>query len=575
MLDGQAVGSVAPGTGAVSMSARGNVMPDTLERRDQDASDPQDKRVGIVNSVSGFSVSCLLVQPEGASKSSLSYRDAAIGSIIKIPTERNSTAYGFVNSVELHINHGAELDSSYAVADIELFGEIRQRKNGTRKKFTRGVSVYPVLGAPVYAATHQDMAEIYTKPDTWHLEIGRLYQDAEQPAYLISQEFLCKHSAILGTTGSGKSCAVTLILRSLLGAHPNGHIVMIDPHGEYARAFEGMAEVITPQNLQLPYWMLNFEELCAVFCSKDPLNRAREAGILKDVIVAAKRDYLRDQEDPPHVTADTPVPYGLTNVLKRISDAMGKLDRPDNTLPYLRLAATIESFQADRRYAFMFASGVALRDTMSQIVSRILRIPVEGKPVTIIDLSAIPSEIIDVVVSLLCRVVFDFAVWSKRDESIPVLLVCDEAHRYVPADDAHGFEPTRLAMARIAKEGRKYGVSLCLVSQRPSEISESVLSQCSTVFALRMASERDLKFVRSALPEAASALINTLPALRYQEAVVIGEGVTHPMRIRFLDLEEQFRPVSGSANFPKAWEADTQDGDFVAQVVDRWRRQQR
>ena len=152
----------------------------------------------------------------------------------------------------------------------------------------------------------------------------------------------------------------------------------------------------------------------------------------------------------------------------------------------------------------MFASGVTLRDTMSQIVSRILRIPVEGKPVTILDLSAIPSEIIDVVVSLLCRVVFDFAVWSKRDESIPVLLVCDEAHRYVPADDAHGFEPTRLAMARIAKEGRKYGVSLCLVSQRPSEISESVLSQCSTVFALRMASERDLKFVRSALPEASS-----------------------------------------------------------------------
>jgi DNA helicase HerA-like ATPase len=223
----------------------------------------------------------------------------------------------------------------------------------------------------------------------------------------------------------------------------------------------------------------------------------------------------------------------------------------------------------------MFASGVTIRDSMAQIVSRLLRIPVDGKPVTILDLSAIPSEIIDVVVSLLCRLVFDFAVWSKREEAIPVLLVCDEAHRYVPSDDTGGFEPTRRAISRIAKEGRKYGVSLCLVSQRPSEISETVLSQCSTVFALRMASEKDIKFVRGALPEAASALINTLPALRYQEAVVIGEGVTHPMRIRFNDLDPRFRPLSSSANFPQAWETDLDGNAFVADVVDRWRRQQR
>jgi DNA helicase HerA-like ATPase len=549
-------------------------MPDTFETRDETTLPLRDKAFGIVNSISGYSVSCFLTPPEGADSKSFAYRDASIGSIIKIATERGSTVFGFISSVELHLGQGGDRDSSFAVADIELFGELVQRKSG-KKKFTRGVSIYPVLGAPAYVATHEDMAKIYVKPDTWHLEIGRLYQDAEQPAYLISQEFLCKHSAILGTTGSGKSCAVTLILRSLLGAHPNGHIVMIDPHGEYAHAFRGMAEVITPQNLQLPYWLLNFDELCEVLCSKDEINRAREAGILKEVVVAAKRDYLRDDPDAPNITADTPVPFSLTTVLKRISERMGKLDRPDNTLPYLRLSSTIEAFQADRRYAFMFSTGVALRDTMSQIVSRLLRIPVQGKPVTILDLSAIPSEIIDVVVSLLCRLVFDFSVWSRREESIPVLLVCDEAHRYVPSDDTPGFGPTRVAISRIAKEGRKYGVSLCLVSQRPSEISETVLSQCSTVFALRMASEKDLKFVRGALPEAASALINTLPALRYQEAVVIGEGVTHPMRIRFLDLAEEWRPLSSSANFPKAWEADTESNGFVSEVVDRWRRQER
>ena len=549
-------------------------MPDTFEAHDGRTSELHDKQIGVVNSISGFGVSCLLVQPEGPNSKPSAYRDAQIGSIIKVPTERNSTVYGFVNSVEMHVQHGSERDSSYAVADIELFGEIVGNGGGL-KRFTRGVSVYPVLGAAVYATSHEDMAAIYTKPDTWHLEIGNLYQDTEQPAYLISQEFLCKHSAILGTTGSGKSCAVTLILRSLLGAHPNGHVVLIDPHGEYAHAFQGLAEVITPQNLQLPYWLLNLEETCSVFCSKDPINQAREAGILKEVIVAAKKDFVRDQKDPPHITADTPIPYALPNVLKRISEGMGKLDRPDSTLPYLRLASAIEAYQSDRRYGFMFGTSVMLRDTMAQIVSRILRIPVQEKPVTILDLSAIPSEIIDVVVSVLCRIVFDFAVWSERTESIPVLLVCDEAHRYVPSDETDGFGPTRLAIERIAKEGRKYGVSLCLVSQRPSEISETVLSQCSTVFALRMASEKDIRFVRGALPEAASALINTLPVLRHQEAVVIGEGVTHPMRIRFLDLDTRYRPLSGSANFPKAWETDVGNDGFVPRVIERWRRQQR
>jgi DNA helicase HerA-like ATPase len=145
----------------------------------------------------------------------------------------------------------------------------------------------------------------------------------------------------------------------------------------------------------------------------------------------------------------------------------------------------------------------------------------------------------------------------------------------VPADDNLGFAPTRRAMARIAKEGRKYGVSLCLVSQRPSELSENVLSQCSTVFAMRMASEKDCNFIRRTLPENASALLNTLPALRYQEAVVIGEGVTHPMHIRFLDLDPNFRPKSASANFPEAWENDYDMGDFTSRVIERWRRQDR
>src|SRR5262249_44733952 len=365
------------------------------------------------------------------------------------------------------------------------------------------------------------LATIYARPTVANLRIGSLYQDDERPAYLLSQEFLCKHSAILGTTGSGKSCSVTLILRTLLAEHPNGHVLLLDPHGEYAAAFGGMAEIITPNTLQLPYWLLSFEEITEVLCSRDPVSRSREAGILKDHIIAAKRDFVGDAGQDAFITVDTPVPYRIASLVQRISEAMGRLDKPDNTLPYLRLMTTIENLRKDRRYAFMFA-GLALRDNMADILSRLMRIPVDGKPITILDISVIPSEIVDVVVSLLCRLVFDFALWSEREESIPMLLVCDEAHRYIHADESLGFEPTRRSISRIAKEGRKYGVSLCLVTQRPSEISETILSQCSTVFALRMSNEKDQNFVRRTLPESVAGLLNALPALRQQEALVVG-----------------------------------------------------
>jgi DNA helicase HerA-like ATPase len=185
----------------------------------------------------------------------------------------------------------------------------------------------------------------------------------------------------------------------------------------------------------------------------------------------------------------------------------------------------------------------------------------------------VPSEIVDVVVSLVCRLIFDVALWSEREEAIPTLLVCDEAHRYIPGDETLGFEPTRRSISRIAKEGRKYGVSLCLVTQRPSEISESILSQCSTVFALRMSSEKDQNIVRRTLPETASGLLNTLPALRQQEAIVVGEGVAHPMHIRFADLDPQHRPKGDATNFPKAWENDANGLDFLRTIVERWRSQ--
>ncbi len=519
-------------------------------------------QVGIVIAVSGFKLSCLLFG--GADARDIGYAGVQIGALVKVPTG-NSAAYGFVASLSFA---DPTQPAPTAIAEVDLLGE---SLGGARGGFARGISVYPVLGSPLVTATSEDIALIYAKPNTWTLAIGSLHQDETRPAYLLSQEFLSKHSAIVGTTGSGKSCALTLILRTLLSAHPNGHVVLLDPHGEYAAAFPDLAERVTPDKLQLPYWLFSFEEACEVFCSSDPIARSREIPILKDAILLAKQDYLCDDAAKlAQLTVDTPVPYRINRLEKRIAEAMGKLDRPDSSMPYVRLLATIEALRKDRRYAFML-EGLALRDGMSEILSRILRIPVEGKPITIIDISAVPSEIVNAVVSVLCRIIFDFALHSEREEAIPVLMVCDEAHRYIPRDERAGFEPTIRSISRIAKEGRKYGVSLCLVTQRPAELSETILSQCSTIFALRMNNEKDRSYVRAMLPDDAAGLMAALPTLRQREAIAVGEGVAHPMRIRFADLPPEHRPRGEAANFPKAWEDDRRGRDFVNEIVERWR----
>jgi len=525
-------------------------------------------QVGMVTVVSGFKLSCALFGAGPQPGSQAAYEHVQIGDLIKVPTS-TTIAFGFVDSLALKDPSGGT-GRGIAIAEVELLGEIIARKDAKPPVFSRGISVYPVLGAAVYPASPTDLDCIYSKPNSASLPIGVLHQDPSKTAYLISQEFLCKHSAILGTTGSGKSCSLTVVLRSLLNAHPNGHVVVLDPHGEYSHAFGNMAECINTHNIELPYWLMSAEEVTEVLCSREPIARSREANILKEAIIAAKHSFLGEAEGEVFVTVDTPTPYRMLAVVKHISDAMGRLDKPDSTLPYLRLIGTIEDLRQDLRYAFMFP-GLTIRDNMSEILSRILRIPVSGKPITILDLSSVPSEIVNVVVSLLCRLIFDFAIWSDRDKSVPILLVCDEAHRYVPSDTSLGFEPTRRAIARIAKEGRKYGVSLCLVTQRPSEISEAILSQCSTVFAMRMTNDKDQSLVRRTLPETAAGLLNTLPTLRQQEAIAVGEGVPHPMRIRFNDLDRTLRPHGGSTNFPKAWETDHEGLGFLTETIDRWR----
>ncbi len=533
-------------------------------------------RIGYVISVSGRKVYGVMIpDSDVATEDSMLHLQevSQIGDLVKMPTSR-SVAFGMISSLEIrNPSSSPPAATDQRVLEIDLFGEGVYDDNGDFR-FQRGISIYPSLGTEIRETTHLELAQIYAKPSESNVLIGSLYQDSELPAYLLVDDLLGKHFAVLGTTGTGKSCSTTVILRSILDAHPNGHVVLLDPHNEYGQAFDEYAEVVRPDSLNLPFWLLNFEELVEVICTPDQISRKAEVNILKEAVYTAKLQFVGESDDVVSwLTVDTPVPYRLSSLVQQIEDAQGQLERPEDSAPYQRIKTRIQALRSDRRYDFMFA-GLAVKDSMAEVLSRLLRIPVEGRPITILQLSGVPSEIVDVVVSLLCRMVFDFAMWSMGQQSVPVLLVCEEAHRYIPQDQSTGFAPTRKAIARIAKEGRKYGVSICLVTQRPSELSETILSQCNTIFTLRMSNERDQVFVRRAMPDSATGMLNALPALRNQEAIVVGEGVTVPMRIRFADLESYQRPQSDTAVFSDAWEYDQDRGDsFLHDVVDRWRRQ--
>jgi DNA helicase HerA-like ATPase len=476
-------------------------------------------------------------------------------------------------------------DSSEVIADVSevastgasaartrctanLLGEIVSTKEQPR--FLRGVSVHPVPGDAVYALTDAELGTVYGEPSPSKIGVGSLHQDASRPALVSTDDLLGKHFAILGATGSGKSCALTVILQSMIRQHPNAHILLLDPHNEYGAALGEFAEIINADNLQLPFWLFNFEEASRVLIRGGPPGEQESQElILNEAIAWARREYSGRPLPAMAITVDTPVPFRVHELLSFINDQMGRLAKPDTAIPYLRLRARLESLRNDRRFDFLFSSE---DDVLAEIVGRFMRVPVAGRPVTVVDLSGVPAEIAEVIVSTICRLIFDFAVWCEPDAKPPVLLVCEEAQRYVPADERLGFRQTVQIISRIAKEGRKYGISLALVSQRPSEISAQVLSQCGTLFALRLGSDADQRFVARTLPDIAGEMLSSLPSLPTAQAIVSGEAVSIPMRVRFEELPEERRPRSASAHFSAAWQTDV-DPAFIERGIRHWRSQ--
>jgi DNA helicase HerA-like ATPase len=525
-----------------------------------------DDRLGRVVAVSGSQVVMLIAPHAAAVAASETKIPLFLGALVKVRTAV-SIVFGVVTGLSVPKPETETPQAELKLVELELIGEVAQTASG-RARFRRGVSIFPGLGESVFAATPDDLALVYACPSVAASRIGTIHQARSLPLFVMTDELLGKHFAVLGNTGTGKSCAVALILHAILAKHKNGHVVLLDMHNEYAQSFRDKAEVLNLGNFELPYWLFNFEEIEEILLTGSR-ERQAESALLAELILLAKQAYIADPKAAKMITVDTPVPYRLGDVDRMLDDAAGKLEKTREAGLYSRLKAKLTSLRSDPRFAFMFPT-LAVRDNMQGILSKLFRIPVRNKPVSIVDLSSVPSEILNVVVSVLCRMTFDFALWSER--SVPMLLVCEEAHRYCPADQRLGFEPAKRALSRIAKEGRKYGVALCVVSQRPSELAPEVLSQCNTIFALRLSNAADQDFLRGALRESALGLLEFLPSLGNAEAIAMGEGVPVPARLCFDELPANYRPMSGTANFSSAWTNDVDNANFLNSIIERWRR---
>jgi len=466
-----------------------------------------------------------------------------------------------------------------AVARVDLTGEINLDAAGA-ERFSRGVSAYPAIGDAVRIIGHDELRLVYKASGASAINIGALHNDDSIAAPVDLDNLLSKHFAVLGSTGVGKSSGVAVIVNEILDARPDLRIFLLDGHNEYGHSFGSRANIVNAATLKLPFWLFNFEEFVdALYYGRPGVDE--EVEILAEQIPIAKSLYLAHRIsmeratlrriDPrsANYTVDTPVPYMMQDLVALIDERMGKLENRASRMRHHQLLMRIEGLRNDVRYAFMFENANVGGDTMSEILSYLFRLEPNGQPMTVLQVAGLPVEVVDAVVSLLCRLAFDFGLWS--DGAMPMLFVLEEAHRYAAADRSVGFAPTRRSLLRIAKEGRKYGVCLGLVTQRPADLDPSIISQCSTLFAMRMANDRDQALLRSAVTDAAANLIAFVPSLATRELVGFGEGFPLPTRLKFRALAAERIPRSETFQHPGPRDEPGDERAFIKAVIERWR----
>ena len=524
------------------------------------------EKLGIVVSVNGSRAQCSIDLSVLSAIRAQSQGDAtahSISSFIKIRSQ-DQLIFGSLVSLDTSLPPGGK-----ATAEVELIGQGTANEDGRAANFTRGVNAYPHPGDEVAFCEEQDFAVMFSPEGEDHVHIGTVYPSAGVRAPILTNRFLGRHFAIVGSSGAGKSTLTAMLLNRITADQPNAHVIVLDPHGEYSRSFGSAAKIWNVDNLRLPYWMMNLEEHCDALLPFDSIDRATDSNILAKCLLAARARTI-GLGDSRKLTADSPVPYRLADLTEALEEESGKLEKLADASRYTRIRLNILQYFADPRFSFIFNAEYA-DESIEQTISDILRLPTDGQPFSVLDLTGVPTEIINVVVASIARMVLDFAIWAPREEKPPFLFVCEEAHRYLPRTVTPATRSVVRQVERIAREGRKYGVCLGLVTQRPSELSETALSQCGTMISLRLNNKQDQEFLKASIPESARSYIEVIPALRNRECIVSGEGVPVTLRVRIDNLEEALRPSSADPEFTSGWSRQQDAPALVEKGVRRWR----
>jgi len=493
---------------------------------------------------------------------------------------------------------------------ISLVGTYRARDGQRHNTFSRAVFALPEINRPVYPIEEKSLEDFMgilsasSKADAaTPLKVGTYTLDGKASAYIDGDKLFQRHAALLGSTGSGKSYTVASILEQSAQL-PHANIIVFDLHGEYSSMkfashyrIAGISDLKETKDsaVFLPFWLLNYDEMQSLFVDRSEESAPNQASeLMKQVLELKKKSIegLGKHELLDGFTVDTPVPYKLADLIEAIADKDKEMvpgSKAEKQGPLFgkltRFLNRISVKTKDRRYAFMYQAPAEYEtyEALHQLATKLLGTGVKEEGVNpgvkIIDFSEVPSDILPVVVGLIARIVYQIQFWSSPgadgDARHPIVLVCDEAHLYLPSGAASVGPMEKRALEnfeRIAKEGRKYGVGLMVVSQRPSDVSTTILSQCSNIISLRLANKNDQAVVKQLLPQSLEGLMEVLPTLDVGEAVVVGDATLLPTRIKM--SKPKHEPRSATIPFWTRWTTPKAEVDLVA-AVENMRRQSR
>jgi len=451
------------------------------------------------------------------------------------------------------------LENTINSVKLTLVGTTRWVADKQKTIFSRSLVQVPDIQSKCYVLHDQQlenfMSILATSGDKSNsLALGKYTLNASATAYLDGNRFFQRHAALLGSTGSGKSWTVAAILEQAAKL-PSSNLIVFDLHGEYkSLSYARQLRIPGPEELgkssdellYLPYWLLNADEMQALFIDRSEFSAHNQVMAFQDAVIDEKKatlSKLDKQQILAAFTLDSPIPFSIDKVISTLNDLNDEMEQGARGLKqgkfygqFSRLLTRIRSKLTDKRYGFLFGAPDSEHqyDSMAKTIAKLMDYNAQKAQIKVIDFSEVPSDILPVIVSLVARIIYQVQFWTNPETRRPLALVCDEAHLYLPKKE--GQNPVELraieAFEKIAKEGRKYGVALLIVSQRPSDVSTTVLSQCNNVIALRLTNSDDQTTVKKLMPESLESLLDVLPIMDNGEALVVGDAVLLPSRVK-------------------------------------------